>query len=903
MKNRIISFILLVILVMTSAWNAAPINVSASMESFETNPKIAIGENCTIALKSDGTVWAWGENDSGQLGNGTFDRHSQPKQVVGLENIVDIDVSYYGDKGIALKSDGTVWVWGYIYDIYDGQYDKGIPLKIEGIEDVIDISIGTNNVVALKSDGSVWTWGENDAGQLGIDVYDVYGRKSPDKVEGIEDVIAVSASGLRVAALKSDGTVWIWGGGTSYGTRGGGDEGCDHPVKVNGIGEVKAIVAGDDSGDVYMLQKDGSVLELDTPRFENDENGERVLITEPEQIQGLADIETISAGIKHVVAIDLLGMVWLYENEGEPEKIDKLQDSIFVETAYGNIEIAAGRNIERVGVTIKKDGSIWALDVNRSTYRIFDDFSLKKIELVGISLDAPTEVEGSDMCVVEVDEAINLSVIYEPLDASVDKTKVQWYSSNSDIVSVENGKVTGIDEGKVTITASVDGKIASCEVTVIPTVGYDKCTSCNGEGKVKCWDCGATGESKCDSCGGDGKSNSIKSCTKCNGAGEIGTIQSCQICHGTGLSYSDTLQSYVFCAFCDGTGEFLYTKKCSTCDGGTTVVVEEKCSTCKGKGRVTCSWCDAGYNECYSCNGKGKLKRKLYAVTYDANGGINAPETQLKVENVDMQISDVMPTREGYVFCGWAIESTATEIDYLSGEYIKDNSAITLYAVWEEEKILSSINIAQMPYKVTYVEGEDFDSEGLIVTARYSNNVVETITDYEITGYDSAPGEKRICITYCEKTVDFTVTVKEKIPEVITSSIYKVSDTAISKVTIGTSVEKLISGINENKYIKVFKKDAEVSANEIVGTGMTIKIMDENKVIKNYRTIITGDVNGDGNASVTDMLAIKAHILGKNKLSDEYATAADTSGDSGISITDFIQVKAYVLGKGNITAR
>ena len=84
---------------------------------------------------------------------------------------------------------------------------------------------------------------------------------------------------------------------------------------------------------------------------------------------------------------------------------------------------------------------------------------------------------------------------------------------------------------------------------------------------------------------------------------------------------------------------------------------------------------------------------------------------------------------------------------------------------------------------------------------------------------------------------------------------------------------------------------------------MTAKIMDGNTVAKSYNIIVTGDVNGDGNATVTDMLAIKAHLLGKNKLSGEYATAADTSGDNAISITDFIQVKAKILGKGNITAR
>ena len=84
---------------------------------------------------------------------------------------------------------------------------------------------------------------------------------------------------------------------------------------------------------------------------------------------------------------------------------------------------------------------------------------------------------------------------------------------------------------------------------------------------------------------------------------------------------------------------------------------------------------------------------------------------------------------------------------------------------------------------------------------------------------------------------------------------------------------------------------------------MVVKIMDGNIVKASYTAIVTGDTNGDGAISVTDMIAIKAHLLKKSTLSGAYATAADTSGDSGISITDFIQIKAKILGKGNIVAR
>jgi hypothetical protein len=78
--------------------------------------------------------------------------------------------------------------------------------------------------------------------------------------------------------------------------------------------------------------------------------------------------------------------------------------------------------------------------------------------------------------------------------------------------------------------------------------------------------------------------------------------------------------------------------------------------------------------------------------------------------------------------------------------------------------------------------------------------------------------------------------------------------------------------------------------------------LDGNTVKATATIIVTGDTNGDGKTTITDMLAVKAHILKKNTLNGAYAQAADTSADNNISITDFIQIKASILGKGTITA-
>ena len=154
-----------------------------------------------------------------------------------------------------------------------------------------------------------------------------------------------------------------------------------------------------------------------------------------------------------------------------------------------------------------------------------------------------------------------------------------------------------------------------------------------------------------------------------------------------------------------------------------------------------------------------------------------------------------------------------------------------------------------------------------------------------------------------DKTYTAQFTADYIVPEKITSDAHNVSDDTISKIAAGISSSEFLSALNEQEYCKVFSKGSAVSADTKVGTGMTVSVVDGDKVNATYTIIVTGDVNGDGSITISDMLAVKSHILGKTELKDEYATAGDTNGDGTISITDFLQQKAQILGKGDIEAR
>jgi len=182
---------------------------------------IAGGSYHSLALKSDGTVWAWGSNSSGQLGNGTTTKSYTPMQVQGLTGVVAIAAG--GKHSLALKSDGTVWAWG---DNWYGQLGNGTttnrftPVQVQGLTGVVAIAGGYYHTIALKQDGTVWTWGYNWYGQLGDGTSSPH-RTTPVQVQGLTGVVAIAGGYYHTVALKQDGTVWTWGS-DSYGQLGDG---------------------------------------------------------------------------------------------------------------------------------------------------------------------------------------------------------------------------------------------------------------------------------------------------------------------------------------------------------------------------------------------------------------------------------------------------------------------------------------------------------------------------------------------------------------------------------------------------------------------------------------------------------------------------------------------------------
>ncbi|MSQ28431.1 MAG: hypothetical protein EXR51_09890 [Dehalococcoidia bacterium] len=190
---------------------------------------VAAGWSSSVAVLGDGTVvtwgpnefiWAWGYNNHGKLGIGNTDHQPAPVQVsqaTGL-NFATKLVST-ARHSFALKSDGTLWAWGENSDgrLGDGTIlDKWTPVQIP-LSNVVSMGAGIVNSVAVKDDGTVWPWGANSNGELGSGA--VGGpRLSPGKVAGHSDFQWVTAGGSLdrgfPLAIKDNGTVWSWGDNT-----------------------------------------------------------------------------------------------------------------------------------------------------------------------------------------------------------------------------------------------------------------------------------------------------------------------------------------------------------------------------------------------------------------------------------------------------------------------------------------------------------------------------------------------------------------------------------------------------------------------------------------------------------------------------------------------------------------
>ncbi len=364
-------------------WSSSVFIISALVYASvkPANHVIAAGSRHSLAIKADGTLLSWGSRMTGQLGDasqmGVFDSNSAMSSPVVVKNTSRIVAVAAGNvHSLAVQADGTVLSWGGdgTGQLGNGgeNTDQAVPSLVKGISQVIAVAGGNYHSLALKSDGTVFAWGGNDYGQLGNGTR--VDKNEPVQVKGATNIIAIASGDHFCLALKSDGTILAWGR-DSRGQLGDGlDDGFNAssqtaPVQVKGATNIIAIAAGGEHA--LALKSDGTVLAWGTNESGEIGDGTTQMRSEPVLVKGIANIVAIAAGKAHSLALKSDGtlLAWGDDSNGQigdggnPILGELKPVAVAVRGASKIVAVAAGATHS---LALKSDGTLLAWGSNET---------------------------------------------------------------------------------------------------------------------------------------------------------------------------------------------------------------------------------------------------------------------------------------------------------------------------------------------------------------------------------------------------------------------------------------------------------------------------------------------------------------------------------------------------------
>jgi len=292
---------------------------------------VCAGRDKSFAIGADGSLWAWGNNKYGQLGLGDDTERSVPTRVGTDNDWADVSSGVADGHAVALKTDGSLWAWG---SNDRGQLGLGditerrAPTRVGTDNDWATVATGCFHTVAIKTDGSIWTWGYNGRGQLGLgDLGSATNRSVPTRVGTDNDWATVATGFYFTIAIKSDGSIWRWGG--------------------------RWISNG----------------------YSNE--------TLPVQIDTNKNWRTMSCGLTETLAIKTDGSLWGWgsNSEGELGVGDTSSHTNPTRVGKDNDWAMVTLNCSAPGFAIKADGSLWAWGTNSNTYAMLGKYARSPVQV------------------------------------------------------------------------------------------------------------------------------------------------------------------------------------------------------------------------------------------------------------------------------------------------------------------------------------------------------------------------------------------------------------------------------------------------------------------------------------------------------------------------------------------
>ena len=308
---------------------------------------IAGGGNHSLAVKIDGTLWAWGYNSSGQLGQNNTINSSSPVQIGALTEWTKIAAT--SASALAIKTNGTLWAWGNNFYGILGLGDstgnnRSSPVQVGSLTNWAQVS-GNGCSVAVKTDGTLWAWGRNNSGQLGQN--DTVSRSSPVQVGALTGWSKAYASNNAVVAVKTNGTLWAWGD-NAQGQLGQNDTiARSSPVQVGALTNWLKLSVGNFST-IVAIKTDNTFWAWGRNNggqlgFNNTAN-----VSSPTQVGSLTNWAIPAAGNDHVVAIKTDNTLWACggNNLGELGENNTISRSSPVQIGSVSdwLKVSAGQN-------------------------------------------------------------------------------------------------------------------------------------------------------------------------------------------------------------------------------------------------------------------------------------------------------------------------------------------------------------------------------------------------------------------------------------------------------------------------------------------------------------------------------------------------------------------------------
>ena len=443
MKNRILSMVLIIVLLLA----LLPVQM-IQVNAFHTEKfTISAGYKHTMALKSDGTLWAFGRNNEGELGDGTTTIRYTPVHIMTGIASVSAGLSYT----MALKTDGTLWAFGRNDDgrLGDGtNAHRHTPVQV--MTGIVSVSAGWGHTMALKTNGTLWAFGNNDDGQLGDGT--TINRNTPVKI--MTGIASVSAGSSHTMALKTDGTLWAFGN-NSEGRLGDGTTINRHtPIQV--MTGITSVSAG--WYHTMALKTDGTLW-----AFGNNDYGALGDETATDSyipVKVMTEIASVSASWHDTMALKTDGTLWAfgandYSQLGDGTTTDRHTP---VQVMTGIASVSAGY---KHTMALKTDGILWAFGDN-SHGQLGDGTTTNR--------NTPVQIMTDVMLPNNTIPAVSVSYLYDIIDPGssiiLPSDKLVAVTDQNSAVSAVQFAVSGLTAGQKSSATGVDQMTLFAEETV-----------------------------------------------------------------------------------------------------------------------------------------------------------------------------------------------------------------------------------------------------------------------------------------------------------------------------------------------------------------------------------------------------------------------------------------------------